>query len=73
MPAKACITKKQSKFKGSVREMRGAIVRALTVKDLAPSELRQIVMADERFTPALESLLSDGLVVKTGAAFHLKK
>lgn len=65
--------KKQSKFKGSVREVRGAIVRALAMRDFTLSELRQAVMADERFSSALESLMSDGLVVKTGTIYHLTR
>ncbi len=63
--------KKQSKFKGSVREIRGQIVRALGEKDMTLAGLQQAVRADERFTPALGGLVRDGLVVQTGELFHL--
>ncbi len=65
--------KRQSQFRGSVREVRGAIVRALALRDLALPELRQIVGANERFALALEGLVKDGIIVKTGSVFHLTR
>lgn len=65
--------KKQSKFKGSVREVRGQIVRVLGEGGVPLVELKTRVTIDERFTPALEGLLSDGLIVKTNNIFHLTK
>lgn len=63
--------KKQSQFKGSVREVRGQIVRVLGAGDKTLDELSEAVVADERFMPALEGLVKDGLVVHTKGVFHL--
>lgn len=65
--------KKQSALKGSLREMRGLIVRVLTAGDKAEEELREAVVADERFEPALMGLLRDGLVSRTDGKLHLTK
>lgn len=65
--------KKQSKFKGSTREVRGQIVRVLGAGDQTLAELRKRVTLDGRFVPALEGLLRDGLVVETDGVFHLTK
>lgn len=65
--------KKQSALKGSVREVRGQIVRQLTFGGMSIEELRQNVMADERFEPALSGLLKDGLVGQTESLLHLTK
>jgi A/G-specific adenine glycosylase len=55
--------KKQSPLKGSVREVRGQIVKILSqdgpMEDVA---LRECVVADERYQPALDGLIRDGLV-----------
>ncbi len=50
---------KQSKFEGSLRQIRGAILRTLGSK---PARLN--VACDERFPMALMSLARDGLIVK---------
>ena len=63
---------KQSPLKGSVREVRGAILKALIIQDSTEQELRQQLAADERFTPALMSLEKDGLVTITQGAISLK-
>ncbi len=65
--------KKQSPLKGSVREVRGQILKLLTAADYEERELRIELGADERFEPALTSLEKDGLISKTGHAFHLKR
>ena len=65
--------KKQSPLKGSVREVRGQILKLLTMADLEEKELRTKLQADERFEPALSSLEKEGLVGKTGQTFHLKR
>lgn len=65
--------KKQSPLEGSVRQMRGAIVAALADSDLEESVLQQAVRADNRFTPALEGLVRDGLVVRNQDILHLTK
>jgi A/G-specific adenine glycosylase len=52
--------KRQSVFKGSLREMRGNIIR--TLGD-GPKDIQQIEhYSDERFLTALEGLIRDGLV-----------
>lgn len=56
---------RQSAFAGSVREVRGRIVRALTASsgELSVIDLeRAIGPTDDRFLPALEGLERDGLV-----------
>lgn len=63
--------KKQSALKGSVREVRGQIIRALTRGNATEEELRKTVLADERFEPALTGLTKDGLVLRTNGQFHL--
>ena len=65
--------KKQSPLKGSVREMRGQIVKLLTTADFKEQELRMELLADERFELALVSLQKEGLIAKTGQSFHLKR
>lgn len=54
--------KKQSPLKGSVREVRGQIIRELAVHSMSESTLRDTVNADERFESALSGLVKDGLV-----------
>lgn len=54
--------KKQSKFEGSVRQMRGAILRALVGKSLTIDELEDMVSADTRFELALGQLVEEKLV-----------
>lgn len=66
--------KKQSPLRGSVREIRGQIIRQLTIRELSESMLAQAVTHDKRFTPALEGLLRDGLVTRQpDGRLHLTK
>jgi A/G-specific adenine glycosylase len=65
--------KKQSPLRGSVREVRGQIVRYLTKHDATLATLRHDLAADERFGPALQGLLDDGLVTQTNTILHLTK
>lgn len=65
--------KKQSPLAGSVREVRGQIVRILTTGDMTETLLRQEVKADERFETALSGLIRDGLISKAGHQLHLTK
>lgn len=64
---------RQSPLRGSVREVRGQIIRALTMTDYPEVTLGELLQADERFTPALEGLLRDGLVMRTDDQLHLTK
>jgi len=65
--------KKQSPLKGSVREVRGQIIRILTEKDWHVFELENAFNGDARFEKALDGLLGDGLVEKTNGKLHLTK
>ncbi len=65
--------KKQSALKGSMREVRGQIVRSLTKASMDIQELRDEVVADERFDAALTSLIKDGLISYTSSQYHLTK
>ncbi len=65
--------KKQSALQGSVREVRGLIVRRLTTGPAAEHELRDILAADERFPVALGGLIKDGLVTRSGELIQLTK
>lgn len=65
--------KKQSALKGSVREVRGQIIRALAASEMTQEVLKQRVAADARFGEALSGLLRDGLVVQTNSVLHLTK
>lgn len=65
--------KKQSTLKGSIREVRGQIILALTKDDLTKTALFSLVNGDERFGPALDGLIADGLVQQTSKILHLTK
>jgi A/G-specific adenine glycosylase len=65
--------KKQSKLKGSVREVRGQIIRLLAEGDITLEELQSGLPTDERFDPALAGLVRDGLVMQTGTKYHLTR
>ena len=65
--------KKQSALKGSVREVRGLILKELTAHELTEEELRRNLHADERFEGALAGLQRDGLVSKTTGRLHLAR
>ena len=54
--------KKQAPLKGSLREMRGRILKALTTSSYHDDELRETVQADERYDRALKKLLDEGLI-----------
>ena len=54
--------KKQSPLAGSLREMRGKIIRELTGSSLETEVLKRAVVADERFARALKSLEAEGML-----------
>lgn len=72
-PGRSRHYKKQSPLKGSVREVRGQIIAALSERDLSEDNLRETLKADERFMPALDGLRRDGLVSQTNERLHLTK
>ncbi len=63
--------KKQSTFKGSLRQMRGAIIKQLTVAPLTDAALRQAVIADDRYQLALQSLMTEGLIERSKKYLYL--
>lgn len=65
--------KKQTKLEGSVREVRGQIIRLLAAGDISLIRLRSVLAYDERIEPALQGLLRDGLVMQTGSKYHLTR
>lgn len=65
--------KKQSALKGSVREVRGQILKSLAVGDLDVQALKAVIIADERFDDALAGLRKDGLVDETSGTLHLAR
>lgn len=65
--------KKQSSLKGSIREVRGQIIKVLAGADMPEEELRLRVSFDDRYTAALEGVIRDGLVTLTNGVLHLTK
>jgi len=67
--------KKQSALKGSVREIRGQILKYLaTAGTTSHDELTKSITVDDRFDTALTGLVRDGLVVTTSnGSIHLTK
>jgi A/G-specific adenine glycosylase len=65
--------KKQSPLQGSLREVRGQILRVLVGGDVTESDLRAELNADDRFVTALQDLIRDGMVENSGDYLHLTK
>jgi A/G-specific adenine glycosylase len=65
--------KKQSALKGSIREVRGQILKALAINDATVDELQKLLQADDRFPAALAGVLKDGLVSETSGRLHLAR
>ena len=63
--------KKQSRFEGSVRQMRGAILRALAQGWLTRDTLKKAVDGDERFDLALGQLEQERLVIHEEEQYKL--
>lgn len=55
--------KKQPPLKGSLREVRGLILKQLAISSISEVELRRRLPDDERFDKALADLKKEGLVV----------
>ena len=64
--------KKQSPLAGSLREMRGRIIRELTVHSLTVGALKRAVNEDERFAPALEGLSRENMIEEDSGQWRLK-
>lgn len=65
--------KKQPKLEGSVRQVRGQIIKELTGSHTTLTKLKTIIKADERFERAYQGLLKDGLIVQNGTRVYLTK
>jgi A/G-specific adenine glycosylase len=65
--------KKQAPLKGSMREVRGQIIKALAARDMNQSQLAKHLAADDRFEAALNGLIKDGLVAPSHSKLHLTK
>lgn len=63
--------KKQSPLKGSVREIRGLILKQLALGDASIEQLADTLPDDERFQVAMNGLLKEGLITQTGQRLHL--
>ncbi len=63
--------KKQSALSGSLREMRGRILRALISGSYTNQELQHTVLADDRYEPALSALIAENMVVSDGDVIRL--
>lgn len=64
---------KQAPLKGSIREVRGIILRRLTRGEMQEDELKTEIVYDERFDVALEGLVADGLVERQNNLLYLTK
>lgn len=62
---------KQAPLSGSQREMRGRILKVLVGGNLDETQLRSKASADDRFMPALSSLIAEGMVTKNGSVVGL--
>ncbi len=62
---------KQSKLAGSVREVRGQILKALQSGALSRVQLRAAINADERFDVASQGLLEEGLITEHSGKISL--
>jgi A/G-specific adenine glycosylase len=65
--------RKQSPLAGSLREMRGRIIKVLAEGNTTVKNLMVRAEADERFEPALDGLVSEGLVERQGDHIGLTK
>jgi A/G-specific adenine glycosylase len=64
---------KQSPLDGSVRQVRGAIVAALTKSAMKEQDLIKHLNADHRFDTALQGLLRDGLIEHGAKGLRLRE
>lgn len=64
---------KQSKFDGSLRQMRGRILRELARGEQAELSLRRIFADDARYPAARNGLVRDGLVTQEDGTLRLQR
>lgn len=63
--------KKQSAFEGSIRQVRGQILRALGGGQMKDTELKKTIAADERFSIAIDALMQEGFVKQEKGIYSL--
>lgn len=63
--------KKQSPLAGSLREMRGAIIKALSNDTYGDEQLRDHVAADHRYDTALKALVDEGMIENKNGKWSL--
>ncbi len=61
---------KQSRFHGSMRQIRGKVIRLLSIHSQTYEEL-QYVIQDKRLAEVLGALESEGMIAKNGASYLL--
>ncbi|MBC7546198.1 hypothetical protein H7171_00455 [Candidatus Saccharibacteria bacterium] len=61
---------KQSKFVGSRRQIRGMIIKQLSIRPLSLSDLLNDIN-DERLHSVLAELIAEGLISQTGPIYSL--
>ena len=71
--AKSKHYKKQSKLEGSVRQLRGELLKKLVTGPQLFEDLAKKYRNDERFEPAIEGLLRDGLIEQQNQSIDLTK
>lgn len=62
---------KQKKFKGSIREVRGGVLKLLLIKPFSLNELKKIY-TDERLFTAVEHLEKEGFIMLKGKKYYIK-
>ena len=65
--------KKQAPLSGSLREVRGLILKALAKGEYNEDQLRAEMPVDERYETAITALMNEGLVTRTGERLHLAR
>jgi A/G-specific adenine glycosylase len=65
--------KKQTVFKGSMREVRGLILKSLAKKDYPLEQLRSELPIDDRFDVSIKALVSEGFITQTKELLHLTR
>jgi A/G-specific adenine glycosylase len=65
--------KKQAPLKGSLREVRGLILKALVAGDQEPEELRALLPPDERYEKALAALMAENMIQASNGRLHLSR
>ena len=63
--------KRQTPLRGSIREVRGQIIKELAQHTLTENDLRTAIGADDRFVTALANVQTDGLVGNNKGIYYL--